>query len=128
MVGHNITPHSQIISQRGKTGKGNPKDDFKNTVINVFAPVRKSASLNFRAGNGKLNCFLRPAGVSLCKIKMRTFVMCHFKVTDAIIRGTVIQEIRVWCAYVMFMIIAYQESHLTTVEQGYIYVNNMCIW
>lgn len=69
MVEHNIAPHSQIISQRGKTGKGNPKDDFKNTVINVFAPVRKSALLNFRAGNGKLNCFLRPAGVLFCKIK-----------------------------------------------------------
>lgn len=96
MVGHNIATHSQIISQREKTGKGNPKDDFKKTVINVFAPVRKSASLNFRAGNGKLNCFLRPTGVSLCKIKMRTFVMCHFKVTAAIVRRTVIQEI---CAY-----------------------------
>lgn len=41
MVEHNIALHSQIISQQGKLVKENPKDDFKNTVFNVFAPVRK---------------------------------------------------------------------------------------
>ena len=62
MVGHNIAPHSQIISQRGKTGKGNPKDDFKKIQLLMYLLQLEKCLVKFEAGNSKLNCFLRPGG------------------------------------------------------------------
>lgn len=62
-----IALHPRIISRRGKLVKENPKDDLKNWVINVFAPVRKSALLNLEQENSKL--FSEAQGISVCKSK-----------------------------------------------------------
>lgn len=66
----------------GKNGKGNPKDDFENTVLNVFAAVRKAALLNLEHGAAGGIVSLRPGVFHLGEIRM--CVMCVLKVTAAL--------------------------------------------